>query len=200
MTPRARGHHRSSRPLEEPFFDDRAVKKRKRTGRAVSFRVGRSPTSPVTTPHPRPTSIDRRADAIAPPPVRPLSPPIRRPRRRFVFSTITVGRVGPRAVDRWNRRVVNLHGGPTRWETRHVIGCACMKSSLACIDVWANSAHARSRVHRGRPVASSRISSLGTPTRARRCPDEEKERLGRRPRADPPRLGCNSRSVASRDT
>ncbi len=33
-----------------------------------------------------------------------------------------------------------------------------MKSSLACIDVWANSAHARSRVHRRRPVASRPIA------------------------------------------
>ena len=62
----------------------------------------------------------------------------------------------PRAVDRWNRRVVKLHGGATRWQTRIVIGCACVKSSLACIDVWANSARSRSRVHRGRPVESHR--------------------------------------------
>ena len=159
----------------------RAVKKRQRTGRAVSVRVGRSPTSPVTTPHPRPSSIDRRADAIARSRRHRFVPS----RRRFVALAAdscsrphgrSRGASRGRSMESTSREP--SRGGGTRWQTRIVIGCACVKSSLACIDMWANSARSRSRVHRGRPV---RISSLGTPTRARRCPDEEKERLGRRP-------------------
>jgi hypothetical protein len=120
MTPRARGHpgHRAlSRTLFRRPSGQKAKKDRTRgvgSGRSVADVT----TSPVTTPHPHPTSIDHRADAIAP-------PPVRRPRRRFVFSKKAVGRVSlcRLSVDRWNRRVANLHGGPTRWKTRNVIGC-----------------------------------------------------------------------------
>ena len=140
MTPRARGHHRSSRPLEEPFFDDRAIKKRKRTGRTVSVRVGRSPTSPVTTPHPHPSSIDRSsrrcaraatgssplaADSSPSPPIRVLDHHGRSSRGRSMESTSHEPSRGPHTMGNTPCDWMRVHEIVPRVYRRVGEQCAC---------------------------------------------------------------------------
>lgn len=179
MTPRARGHHRSSPPLDEPFFDARSKSEKGPDARCRFGSVGRRRHRSRLPIHVRPPSIvaptrsrDRAATGSSPlaadsspsPPIRVLDPHGRSrgaSRGRSMEST-------SREPSRGGHTMANTHCDLMR--VREIVPRVYRHVGEQC-------AFALTRP----PWTPRRISSLGTPTRARRCPDEEKERLGRRP-------------------
>ena len=181
MTPRARGQHRSSPPLDEPFFDARSKSDKGPDARCRFGSVGRR-RHRSRLPHPRPSSIDRRADAIARSRRHRFVPS----RRRFVALAAGLRVLDPHGRSRGasrGRSMESTSREPSRGGGHTMANTHCD---------WMRVREIVPRVYRHvggqcafaltRPPWTPRLDlSLGTPTRARRWPDEEKERLGRRP-------------------